>query len=380
MGIFSSIFGGGSNKKKKKEEERIQRAVEAERGQTSLLAALGMREGYEQKARQEAAEAGKLEVMGLLGRPGSYEVPSTLTPSSAPPTATGIGDTIYDPTKTAPASLVGTLTGTPPPGAAESIMAPFTGVLDPKKYAEAIGQTSDFRTMSRLTAEFEQGVAGKGPLFDQFTQSVTGPIMEGAANTYRESMDEINRMAASGGTARRAALKDAMTMQATEAANRVKAQNLWQANLAIKEYFVQGARTQAMLNQEWLSSLPFQETYNTNMRAATEFIAGTTIPKAIETAQHGASREIAYRAMKIENQSKSNWLGKLVGAGVATLTGSLLAGDGTMRTDSMSTLWGAANTLFSGGYEGAEEYGYGSAGISSAPVFSPQGYGIFGRQ
>lgn len=379
MGLFDGIFGGGSSNKNKKEVLEVAKAKDTAAADASFLSTLGLRKSLEHEQRITAAERGRLEVQKLLGKPGTYDIPGVTT--STTPTSETVDPGGWDIFKTgqkAPFHLQDLLA----PGVSQTqknaIGGDYRNVLDPGKYAQQIAGTSDFRIMSRLTALMEQGLAGEGDLYDTYSQSITGAIMEGAAQSYQESVDALQQEAAKGGTARTAVANAAMRMQALEAGNRQRSQQLWEANARLKEYFVNNARSQVAMNNEYLTSMPFQEAYNQSMGALTEFIAGTNIPTAITVGQQTASNELAYRNMKIENASKVSWLGKLVGSGVTILTASLAGGmvDGGSNNSWLGAAVGAASNLF--GSQGGSVATPNN--IETGVVGSPGGYSIFGRK
>jgi len=173
--------------------------------------------------------------------------------------------------------------------------------------------------MSQMTAESQQMLNQEGPLWESFSNSVMGPIIEGAAETYKNSIDIINQNAAKGGSARRTAVSDASRIKALEDSNRGRAKELWQANLALLAYARDRATQQIGNNEAFLDSA-YRDNYSNAMTAAGNFIAGTAVP----VAQQG-SQEIVLLQQK-EIRDKSNWLGNLLLGGIAG-AGAYLAGN-----------------------------------------------------
>lgn len=318
MGLFDSLFSFGGQSSNQKKDIAYNKAIaDREAVKQGFLGGLALEQGEEQKARLSAAEQGRFQLRSILGKPGTYDVPGTPTGIYDPLAATA--DNIYStqPRSSVAASMV--------PGGEGSdyyksyFRQPRTGILDPNASAAQVAGTADFRIMSRMTAEAEQMLGQSGPLWDSFSQSVMGPIIEGAAETYKNSIDIINQNAAKGGSARRTAVSDAAKINALEQSNRGRAQELWQANLALQAYARDRATQQVQNNEAFLDSV-YRDQYSNAMTAAGNFIAGTAVPVAMNS-----SAEIVALQQK-EIRDKSNWLGQLLLGGIS-VAGAYLAGN-----------------------------------------------------
>lgn len=321
MGLFDGLFGGQSSKQKK-DTAYNRKLTEQAAVRQGFAGGLSLEQGEESKARLAAAEQGRFQLRGLLGAPGTYAVPGT--PGASPgvggvPGAPTDANAIYQNqgrSQTAKALIPQYQDA----GTFKSYFdQPRTGILDPNASAAQAVNTPSGQIMSQLTAESKQLLDRSGPLWDSFSQSVMGPIIEGAATAYKDSIDTINREGAKGGTARRTAVAEAYRINAMESANRSRSQELWQANLALNDYARQRATQQVAANEQFLDSV-YRDQYSNAMEAAANFIASSAVP-----AISGTSINIVNLQHK-EIQEKSNWIGKLFVGGIS-LAGSYLAGN-----------------------------------------------------
>jgi hypothetical protein len=157
---------------------------------------------------------------------------------------------------------------------------------------------------SRMTAEAEQLLAQKGPLWDQLENSTLGQIMEGAAVQQREAMRDIRNRAAKGGSARRQALNDAQQLLTAERATQMRVQQTWQANLALFDTVRNYASKVQQENVRFIDGLPMiRQSYTQTLASITELqMSGYNQASAMSMAGHEA-RQAA---------GDNNWLGQLV--------------------------------------------------------------------
>ena len=270
-------MGGLFSKEKERDRAREESAKQG------LLAGLAIEAVDHAKARQEAAEQSRLAVFGMLGAPGSYDLPGAASGQFTPGQ---VGGDIYD-TDSArtdkSAAAKGMLKYGHKTGQAgmDLMYGKRTGILDPKKYAKEVAKSGSFRVQSRLTAEAEQLLAKEGEAWQKLDQATRGQIFEGAATALRESMREIKNNAAKGGSARRAALTEANKILAIERTNQIKINETWQANIRLDEYVRQNAMAVQDSNNRFLDNLPgIRDNYNNTMNSLAEMMASVAIPVA----------------------------------------------------------------------------------------------------
>jgi hypothetical protein len=293
---MANVFKSGSIKRAKKEE-----------GRQSLLAAQTVEAGEAMAAKAQAAEMAGMEVYSMLGAPGTYELPGS---GEQDPIGTPLGtsDGIFatEGALTEKSSTAKSLLRRQPQALAEggSLAGPREGILDPKAYASKISQSASFRMQSRMTAEAEQLLAQKGPLWDQLENSTLGQIMEGAAVQQREAMRDIRNRAAKGGSARRQALNDAQQLLTAERATQMRVQQTWQANLALFDTVRNYASKVQQENVRFIDGLPMiRQSYTQTLASITELqMSGYNQASAMSMAGHEA-RQAA---------GDNNWLGQLV--------------------------------------------------------------------
>lgn len=191
---------------------------------------------------------------------------------------------------------------------------------NPKSVLKATVPTREFRLVSFLTALADQLARGVGSLYEELTQSILGPIYQGAATLTRESAAQISRMVARGGSARRAGLAEALKMRAQENINRDRANNLFQAKLALEQYAIQNAQNQLAFNQAYVAGLPgINDAFIGLQTQLSTFYNSTIVPTAIGVAREGANA--ASQALQLqmeEDNAKFNRImgGIIAGAGI----------------------------------------------------------------
>lgn len=292
---MSNIFTSGTVKRAKREE-----------GRQSLLAAESVEAAEAMTAKAQAAEMAALETYSMLGAPGTYDLPGAGGTTGTPlGTSEGIFATegsLTEKSDTAKSLLRHQAKSAKAEGG--SLAGPREGILDPKAYASKIAQSASFRIQSRMTAEAEQLLARKGPLWEQLENSTLGAIMEGAALQQRDALRNIRNQAAKGGSARRQALNDAQSILAQERATQARVQQTWQANLALFDTVRNYASKVQQENVRFMDGLPMiRQSYTNSLAQMTALqIQSYNQASAISMAGHEA-RQAA---------GDNNWLGQLV--------------------------------------------------------------------
>lgn len=326
MAIFSN--------KKAKDRARKEAARQSILGATALE---GMKAA---EARTMAGEQAKARVAGLLGAPGTYELPGAAS-TSGPMPGTGFDDVYQSGTEASQIDpnakgLLQYKSYMKPEAREYWETAERKGVIDPEKYTQAVSQTADFRIRSRLTAEAEQLLAQKGEAWDRLHQSTIGTIMEGAGTQLRETMRDLKNEAAKGGAARRSALSTANNILARERSIQMRVNETWQANLKLFDFVHQNAEATQAGNRAFLDNLPMvSQQYTATMNGLAGALAETTrLSSEMSSAGYQARAAVG----------DSNFLGKLI------------MGTGMM-------VGGAALSAFGGGALGAPMIGAGASTI-----------------
>lgn len=289
--------------------------------------------------RQTSAQEAQMKLFGMLGAPGTYDLPGTggagVTTSSGGLYKTGVGPS-------------GSAKATAGRGGVSSgmldDMASSQMILDPDAYAQQIAGSTAFRTQSRMQAEAEQLLAQQGPAWDMLANSTLGNISESAAELTRESVRQVKNAAAKGGTARRQALSEAQSMLAQEAGMRLKAQETWKANLALFEYTRNYASKVQAESQNFLNNLPLiNQSYQGAMDNLTSIMASSI------TASASASQRATETVMEGYYNEKGGFLEGLILAGIS-LVGSAVGAPGLGQIIGEATgSFGAGGTAGEGG-------------------------------
>jgi len=248
-------------------------------------------EGTEtEQARATAAERSRLGVFGMLGQPGSFDLPGAAGAGSG---ASYDPTDIYDTSQKHSAgakSLLQYSKYLTPEARKEIEEGTRKGILDPEKYSEMIGKTASFRIQSRQTAEAEQLLAGKGEAWERLSQATHGQIFEGAATQMRETMRDLKDQAAKGGTARRTALNQAREIVAKQDIAQMRVNETWKANLDLFNVVRRNADRVQNQNQSFLDNLPqVRDSYQKTMsNLADSMVASASAASAMSTAGYKA--------------------------------------------------------------------------------------------
>jgi len=332
-----------------------------------------IQETSEMKQRRMAQEEAYATIRSQLGAEGTYDTPT----AGAGPTA-GAPTDGTDLFKTAELAR-----GIRFASGATSAVA--GQIPDPQKIAALTLGSTEGRIASRLTAEAEQMLKREGPLWDEMSKSVMGPIMEGAASFMQEQAEGLRRQFARGGAARNRARQGMQQIRVAEQANRVRSTKLWNSSLALNQWSRDNARTQLEFNQQWAANAPgVRDSFYQHLDNITEFVVKTALPTALGF-QADAVR--VAEQIKAEKRAKIQRIVGMVMAAVAVVSGGgamafapalkAAAGGGGM----MGMLSGAASALGGGGgllrtgLMGAAQLGM---GVQPGSVAQQQ-MGLFGQ-
>ncbi len=328
----------------------------AEAARVRKFGAQAMQEVDTAKQQAQAAERARMEVSGMLGAPGTYDLPGSSSGGSG---GSGALDTSSLFTKgklseSAKSSLAGydkergrnvEFLGTDDPNK----LLQTGEILDPDAYANEISKTSDFRIRSRLTAEAEQLLNREGPAWHRMNEATIGQIVQGAAAARREEERAIKNAAAKGGSARRNAMIQAQSALVRERANTMRIEQTWKANMALDEYVRNNADAVGEGNARFLNNLPMlRESYQNTMSNLAEMMAGVQVSAA----------NLSIRASEGQQKylKESSVVGKLIGAGIAIVGGALTGGAGAALGAGLAAVGGMV------GGEGASQADYNAIG------------------
>jgi hypothetical protein len=289
------------------------------------LGALAAAQPEEMRTRRTDAEATYSGILGRLGAEGTYDKPGSTTPSQIGEgggSATDIFKT--EKVKSGPA------TGIDLRYTKKSSLQDITS-LDPDKAVKAQEGTTQFRIMSRLTAEAEQLISREGPLYQEMLNNLQLPILEGAGVMARENAEALKRAAARGGSARRGAMEAVQKMRSQEKINSQKVMAISQTRFAMDQWARQNARGTLEFGQSWAANLGgIRETYQAGMDQASQLMINGALPIMFDAKQEAAKwRNYAHQ----KNRAKvTRWIDGIVGviamAGGAYLKSPELMGAG----------------------------------------------------
>lgn len=282
----------------------------------------------------EAATRGERiygDIMASLGRPGTYGGPAGVAMPGG--VIRGAEDRPTYETLTAEKGYAGLKGRGLPPS-----LKPFAEVsqVDPEAMAAQIKSGAQFRIASQMTAEAEQLLQRKGPLYEQYQRSMQAPLMQRASRQMEDTMAQLDKDFARGGSARRSAMKSAMQIQAQLQTNEALGENLMQANVQLDAFARQRATDQLNFNMAWAANQAgVRQSYMDNFQRAADMMVSQAIPRATE---------ITNTLLEMEQAEKSATLNKILGGvmmGVGVV-GSLFGGAG-------AGLVGAGASMMGGG-------------------------------
>lgn len=278
------------------------------------------REMYSQKVGAQAeiaqqqlrtSEQVRFNITSLLGQPGTYDKPGPTGPFTSP---LGLGG-ISAPGGVRDGALLASggthitesgRVGSKDIGSPGS-RAHFAGklkweesgdIMDTDRVTNELASTSQFRTISRLTAEAEQLANREGPLWDELNASVTGGIYAGAAAGQRQMMEQISREMAKGGGARRQGMAMASAMRMQENINRERSSALWQAKVGLEQLRTSAITDVHNLTNSWLNNTAgIRDTFTANLNNLQTFWS-QVMPANLIGAQSATQQNMANNMMQ----------------------------------------------------------------------------------
>jgi len=200
-------------------------------------------------------------------------------------------------------------------------------VIDQDKFQKKIEGSTQFRLMSKLTAEAEQLVNREGPLYEEMINNLQLPIMEGSAALARENTDQIRRAMQRGGSARRSAFEAVQKMRQQERVNSAKIQQLSQVRSGLDTWARENAKSTLEFGQNWASNLGgIRESYQSAMDGAADMMLTKAMPfvfRAEDSASESERAAEGVRAqMHAENRAKTGkWITGIMAVGSLALGG-----------------------------------------------------------
>lgn len=320
------------------------------------IGATAVAQPEEIRERRTAAEDFKGSIDADLGRPGSYDLPTTTQPSPIAPAAPPPSGPSSAPTpgggllskdgfrfsnkaaikrydklikqgySTEEArSIMGeekmtsedsifkkTKTNVGAAGYSGSNIGQMTTSIDQDKAKAQVEGSSAFRQVSRMMAESEQLLARQGPLYDEMIQSTQLPIIEGAASAARENTEMLRQAMARGGSARRDAFEAISKIRAQDNINMQKGQALAQAHMNLDMWARDNAKNVINFAQGWSSNLAgVRESYQHAMDNAAALMDSSALPIMFNT----ANKAQEYReAQSAQSRGKVNrWITGVLG-------------------------------------------------------------------
>jgi len=322
-----------------------------------------IQETDEMKQRRMAQETAYATLRSQLGAEGTYDAPTAGTP-----TAGVESPDLFKQAETAESKLI------------NKRLVTAGQIPDPQKIAALTLGSTEGRIASRLTAEAEQLLKKEGPLWDEMSKSVMGPIMEGAASFMQEQAEGLRRQYARGGAARNRARQGMQQIRVAEQANRARSTQLWNSSLALNQWSRDNARTQLDFNQQWASNAPgIRDSFYKHLDNITEFMVKSAIPRAIDlniSAAQVAEQRTAEKRAKMQKYVAFGIAAAAVitgGAALAFAPASIGGMAGIMG--GLSGGGGIAGGLLRGGISSALQVGMGAQPGSVAQ----QQMGLFGQ-
>ena len=205
-------------------------------------------------------------------------------------------------------------------------------VIDQEKFQKKVEGSTQFRLMSKLTAEAEQLVNREGPLYDEMISNLQLPIIEGAGALARENTEQLRRAMQRGGSARRTAFEAVQKIRAQERVNSAKVQQLSQTRFELDKWSRENAKSTLEFGQSWASNLGgIRESYQGAMDNAADLMLSKALPlvyKGEAAADESERAAEAVRAkMHADRRAKTGkWIGGILTVASMFTGGGLLSG------------------------------------------------------
>jgi hypothetical protein len=151
--------------------------------------------------------------------------------------------------------------------------------LSAEDMAANVMGSSSYRTVSRMVAEAEQLMNRQGPLWTELNNSVVGSVYASNAAFQRDSMEQLARSLARGGSARRSGVQLAAAFQAQEQINRNRTNQLWASKLQLEEFRMANAQQTTTFAQSWVNNASgIRDSYSNALQNLTMFWSQTMAP------------------------------------------------------------------------------------------------------
>lgn len=200
-------------------------------------------------------------------------------------------------------------------------------VIDQEKFQKKVEGSTQFRLMSKLTAEAEQLVNREGPLYEEMINNLQLPIMEGSAALARENTDQIRRAMQRGGSARRSAFEAVQKMRQQERVNSAKIQQLSQVRAGLDQWARENAKSTLEFGQSWASNLGgIRESYQSAMDGAADMMLTKAMPLVFRAEDSAAESERAAEGVRAQmhaaNRAKTGkWITGIMAVGSLAMGG-----------------------------------------------------------
>ena len=203
--------------------------------------------------------------------------------------------------------------------------------LDADAMASAAMDSSAFRSVSGMVAEAEQLQNRTGPLWEQLNNSIVGSIYESSAAGQKDAMENMSRQMAKGGTARHLGLQMASQMQVQEQTNRTRTGQLWQAKAQLEEYRTQQVKSSTSFAQDWVRNASgIRDSFTANLNQMQMHWATTMAPHLASLSTQasmatqtevGKAREGLMSALQTKNQGIQGMISGVTGAAQSVFGG-----------------------------------------------------------
>lgn len=322
--ISAGVQAGTAKSASKKASKASKKIAEQSRQERSAVSQAAQAEQELAIQQRQAAEETRLRVGMQLGAPGTYgpqEGPTGLF-DFQPAGVGGMG---------APGTVPGGLWGD---RVSKDVVEGKTRidiegqVMDPEKMTASIMAQPQARAVSGMVAEANQLMNREGPLWNELNNSVTGSIYEGAAAAQRQQLEEISRMTAQGGNARRAGLAMAQRFKVQEDVNRQRMGQLWNARMGLEKFRLTTAQNNLSYANQWVSNQAgIRDTFTSALTSLRTHWSTTIAPALISAASSSeATSQQAQAGISQAQMATANAQGQAISGALESMTGALQQG------------------------------------------------------
>jgi hypothetical protein len=284
--------------------------------------------------RTAAAEEARAYAMYGLGRPGTYEQDYASWYAQNDPYNTSFVNKrgVTKPGKTGFLKKTSATVSTPG-GPMGTMTDEVQDYKLGKGFQKGLESSRSYRLASYMTAQADELVRGTGELYEKIKESVIGPIMEGAGMAHQQLMQQIQTMAAKGGSARNRAVQAATMLAGSQDIMRDRMNSLWQANLSIIEFGINNARSQLSWNDSWINNRAgIRDDFNTMMNNFTAMRVDSILPQQIAAASGLADSSMIGIGLQLEaDQIRADTtknIYQIIGGAISTVGGVMGKGGG----------------------------------------------------